>query len=146
MFQNKLATAGKSFWGKKLHQSPQKSINFRQPLILANYRSHHTAQKMKFSINDFFSKCNQIRWKTVDLVTFTDEILNGKLYFLCSIIIRRTEKTLCSGTIIYRGGSRAAATSKMERFVIIVNGWKPLTIITKDSILDVAVTLDPPLI
>ena len=23
-----------------------------------------------------------------------------------------------------RGGSRAAATSKMERFVIIVNGWK----------------------
>ena len=44
-----------------------------------------------------------------------------------------------------RGGSRAAATSKMERFVIIVNGWKPLTIITKLSILDVVATLDPPL-
>ena len=44
-----------------------------------------------------------------------------------------------------RGGSRAAATSKMERFVIIVNWWKPLTIIIKDSILDVAVALDPPL-
>ena len=44
-----------------------------------------------------------------------------------------------------RGGSRAAATSKMERFVIIVNGWKPLTIITKRSILDVAAALDPPL-
>ena len=41
-----------------------------------------------------------------------------------------------------RGGSRAAATSKMERFVIIV---KPLTIITKRSILDVAAALDPPL-
>ena len=26
----------------------------------------------------------------------------------------------------------------MERFVIIVNGWKPLTIITKRSVLDVA--------
>ena len=24
-----------------------------------------------------------------------------------------------------RGGSRTAATSKMERFVIIVNSWKP---------------------
>ena len=24
-----------------------------------------------------------------------------------------------------RGGSRTAAISKMERFVIIVNGWKP---------------------
>ena len=44
-----------------------------------------------------------------------------------------------------RGGSRTAATSKMERFVIIVNGWKPLTIITKRSILDVAAALDPPL-
>ena len=44
-----------------------------------------------------------------------------------------------------RGGSWAAATSKMERFVIIVNGWKPLTIIPKRSILDAAAALDPPL-
>ena len=43
-----------------------------------------------------------------------------------------------------RGGSRAAATSKMERFVIIVNGFQQLTIITKRSILDVATALDPP--
>ena len=47
---------------------------------------------------------------------------------------------------IYRGGSRAAATSKMECFVIIVNCFQPLTIITKDFTLDVAVALDPPLI
>ena len=45
----------------------------------------------------------------------------------------------------YRGGSWSAATSKMEHFLIIVNGWKPLTIITKSSILDVAAVLDPPL-
>ena len=45
----------------------------------------------------------------------------------------------------FRGGSRAAAASKMERFVIIVNGFQPLTIITKRSILDVAAVLDPPL-
>ena len=44
-----------------------------------------------------------------------------------------------------RGGSKTAATSKMERFVIIVNGLKSLTIITKCSILDVAAVLDPPL-
>ena len=37
----------------------------------------NTAQKMKFSIKDFFSKC--------DLVTFTEEILNGKSHFLCSV-------------------------------------------------------------
>ena len=44
-----------------------------------------------------------------------------------------------------RGGSRTAATSKMELFVIIVNGFQPLTIIAKQSILDVAAALDPPL-
>ena len=44
-----------------------------------------------------------------------------------------------------RGGSRTAATSKMEHFMIMVNGWKPLTIITKRSILDVAAALDPTL-
>ena len=42
-------------------------------------------------------------------------------------------------------GSRAAAKSKMERLVIIVNGFQPLTIITKRSILDAAAVLDPPL-
>ena len=41
-----------------------------------------------------------------------------------------------------RGGSRTAATSKMESFVIIVNGWKPLNIITKRSILHVVVVND----
>ena len=45
--------------------------------------ANNTAQKMKFSIQDFFSKCDQIR-RPADLVTFTEEILNGKLHFLCS--------------------------------------------------------------
>ena len=44
-----------------------------------------------------------------------------------------------------RGGSRTAATSKVELFVIIVNGFQPLTIITKSSTLDVAAALDQPL-
>ena len=49
---------------------------------------------------------------------------------------------------LVRGGSRAAATSKMEMecFLIIVNGFQPLTIITKHSILDVAASLDPPVL
>ena len=44
---------------------------------------------------------------------------------------------------ILRSGSRTAATSKMEHFVIIVKVLKPLTTITKHSILDVASVLDP---
>ena len=45
--------------------------------------SNNTSQKMKFSVKDFFSKCDQIRSKPV---TFTEEILNGKLYFSCSVM------------------------------------------------------------
>ena len=41
---------------------------------------------MKFSIKDFFSKCDQIRSLLADLVTFTKEILNGKLHLLLSVM------------------------------------------------------------
>ena len=44
-----------------------------------------------------------------------------------------------------RGGLRTASTSKVELFVIIVNGFQPLTIITKSSTLDAVTVLDLPL-
>ena len=47
---------------------------------------------------------------------------------------------------LFRGASRTAATSKIERFLKIVNGFQPLTIIIKPSILVVAAALDPPLL
>ena len=41
---------------------------------------------MKFSIKEFVSKYDRPNpQETVNLVTFTAEILNGKLYFLCSV-------------------------------------------------------------
>ena len=41
----------------------------------------------KFSTKDFFSKYDQIRRKGIaDLVTFTEEILNGKLHF-CAVYL-----------------------------------------------------------
>ena len=59
----------------------------------------------------------------------------------------KSRKVFCSRFFILnvRGGPRTVATSKMERFVIIVNGFKSSTIITitKCSILDVAAVLDP---
>ena len=48
-------------------------------------------------------------------------------------------------TIDISDRSRTAATSKVEIFVMIDNGWKPLTIITKSSTLDVPAVVDPPL-
>ena len=37
------------------------------------------AQKLKFSIKDFLGKCDRIH-RSVDLITFTEEILHEKLH------------------------------------------------------------------
>ena len=59
-----------------------------------------------------------------------------------SVEIDQRYVSLC---VTFRGGSRTAATSKMEHFAIIVSSLQSLTIITKRSILDVLAVLDPPL-
>ena len=48
---------------------------------------------------------------------------------------------LLSTSNLQRGGSRTAAASKIELFVMITNGFHPLTIITKNSILDIEVVV-----
>ena len=48
--------------------------------IVNDFSSH---KKMKFSIKDFFSKCDQV---VADLVTFNEEILNWKLHFLRGLL------------------------------------------------------------
>ena len=45
----------------------------------------YTAQKMKFSMKDFFSKCDRIRRNMRK--KSTEEIVNGKFNALCSDII-----------------------------------------------------------
>ena len=47
---------------------------------------------------------------------------------------------------LIRSGPRTTATSKVELFLIIFNGFQPLTIVTKSSTLDVAAVLDLPLL
>ena len=47
-----------------------------------------TAQKMKFSMKDFFMESHEgfLHGKeTADLITFAVEIFNGKLHILCSV-------------------------------------------------------------
>ena len=44
----------------------------------------YTAQKMKFSIKDLFSKCEQTR---TDLVTFTEETLMKTSFFVQLYVI-----------------------------------------------------------
>ena len=69
---------------------------------------------------------------------------NKRRFTGCCTVLQITEKILTKD--IFRGGSRAAATSKVERFLVVVKAFQPLTITTERSILDVAAALDPPLI
>ena len=40
-----------------------------------------------FSIQGFFSKFDHVDSFPVDLVTFTERILNGRLLFLCGVLV-----------------------------------------------------------
>ena len=87
--------------------------------MLIRYWSQHFIAKLTFGYTSSITKpCSRVFLKTLRKSIFADNS---------------------------RGGSRTAATPKMECFVIILNSWKPLTIITKLSIFDVATVLDPPL-
>ena len=68
-------------WHKFLKLADQCKNHLIQILCFCLIALH---KKWKFSIKDFFSKCDQIHRK-LDLVTFTEESLNGKLNFLCSV-------------------------------------------------------------
>ena len=83
-----------------------------------------TTQKMKFSIKDFFSKCDQIR-----------RILNGKLHFLCSGVNYIHKKvhhgclpsslirSECAGLTLVIANSPADVRGCLIVFVI-ANVWK----------------------
>ena len=63
---------------------------------------------MKFSIEDFFSKCDQI----ADLVTSTEGIYNGKVHFLCSVTWKeRFGKVTLINTLKWNFSERAENSS-----------------------------------
>ena len=70
---------------------------------------------MNFSIKDFVHKCGKS-------VVFYKNFISALLLLKLHRIVYSLYLTLKCSTIHVRGGSRTAATSKMERFVIIVNG------------------------
>ena len=89
----------------KTHHTIQKNIKIKRKVIISMLLdswiycsfSHTdllyiTAKKMKFSIKNSFSKCDQVHSFLRILFTFNEEVLNGKLHFLCSASLK-DEKT-----------------------------------------------------
>ena len=74
------------------------AVNYADLLISPNLKKTLTLHK-KWSFPLRISSVNVTKsaQKTADLVTFTGEILNGKLHFLCSVTWTRFK--LCIGTV-----------------------------------------------
>ena len=85
----------KQFQFRKSSQSTKKLGQH----FLINSQLTHTAQKMKFSIKDFFSKYDKIRRK-LRIWSHLLKILNGKLHFLCSVRIFFRFTGLCLSTFV----------------------------------------------
>ena len=60
-------------------------LGFKCVSVSCGYREH-------FKIN-YKAQCPKMKFSNKDLVTFTEEILNGKLHFLCSGNICKTIDT-----------------------------------------------------
>ena len=77
-----------------LHHCDGNWLNFHifyiVPRFICAFILDRIAKKWSFSIIDFFSKCDQIRRKLANLVTFTEEILNGKLHFCAAFMLWRS--------------------------------------------------------
>ena len=108
---------------------------------IVNFLEKLETKNLKMNFRDFLSEVNHIIANRKTLFEQIEQNLTVIQYI--RINNNTTHNVYAADSFTSRGGSRTAATSKMERFVIIVNGFQPLTIITKRSILHVAAVLDP---
>ena len=67
------------------------NIHFKCFFLTFNVNLITLHKKTKFSIKDFFSKCDQSRSPNpqfhADLVTFTEETFNENIHFLCRVTV-----------------------------------------------------------
>ena len=83
-FDSSLRHALNSWWQQLLGKTY--GLRFQNRAMFIHNFVYSTAQKMNFSIKDFFSKRDQINLQeTADLVAFTGEILNRKIHFSCIV-------------------------------------------------------------
>ena len=65
---------------QNIFELSERKVESKNPCLIYN-----TAQKMKFSINDFFSKCDQIRRKPWIWSHLLKKSLMENFLFLCSV-------------------------------------------------------------
>ena len=72
------------------------------------------------ALQNCYSHCTKNAQKTADLVTFTEEILNGKLHFLCCVICELLTNVLDNFSINIC--SNIALTKKKLLLILVITG------------------------
>ena len=93
----------------------------RTPFYVFSYEFCKIVTRLFLSLHKKWSFPLRISSVTAELVTFTEEILNGKLHFLCSVSSEYSPEV----------HSESSQMFKRKSFVEIINRWKPLNIFTK---------------
>ena len=113
-----------------------------KPIRFFNSRKNYYRGKLHHIMDMKPSLKTKFNLKTVKVLSETWFPLWSNVFYWNSVSQFLHQATTEERRDDIRGGSRTAATSKMERFVITVNGFQPLTIITKHTILVVSAVLD----
>ena len=150
-FKNSSKFSGKRLWWRPL------SVNFQlfkygsaTDVFLSVFRTpfHVCCQTLKKRYSFGWWHCRVQKFHSLQIYSKESWffLLGAPKYLLAAKFFYSLFAQRSSLPLVIRGRSGAPATSKMECFETIVNSWKPLTIISKRSILDVAGALDPPLV
>ena len=90
-------------------------------------------QKMKFNIKNFFSKWDLIQWELADLVTFTEENLNEKLYFLCSRATQQLNPLSSISSLLNRSQAIFIINSQQFSISIFIIIWRQDNVTMRNS-------------
>ena len=92
------------------------------------------AQKMKFSIKDFFSKCEQTMQFPLDLVTFTEEILYRKLHFFIQYNFYYCPTTfICNDITVFLPTSKKSSRLSITFKKVFLKFQQPPEVFCKES-------------
>ena len=106
--------------------------------MVRQFRKSYTVKKVKYSIEDFFSKCDQLRWKLWIWSHLLKKCLMENFIFLqwyVRVIYVLYPRSPHNHTK-FRGVSRISTNIQDKKLYIIVNGFHPSITVVKLSILD----------
>ena len=138
--------ASKSFSREKQHQRNRSCVHLSFLCLTSHSLNFHPFIFLSFAHSYLCDICYILFHKNGPKSSVISRIYDSDLSLrrLLKYASISDKKLWVIDFIIFRDGSRTTVTSKMEFLAILVNGWKALTNVAKNSVLYAAVVLDTP--